>query len=997
MKRYSIGKLSALDLLACMDQSGEPSFDATSPDRQRLLTMTVQDECGMFDQAQMVLNRAYVPDCLSDIFLYVSFSGIFDLHTDDRTVQRQEQAKTLFRPEGVRMNLGSGWFRYVAFERSANMSRHSELSFVRADVFAPLKERMQLGMEIGVCELSKLYAYNGLLFTSAERKPFDDLFTEKRIIVVDTPVTPVSAVVTTVEDDGSDAPMREYSLTAINDVVDVKEFDGEGLISKELAARLNTGEKQAHHSFQIRLPYIKGIVHEVDFKDLFARLGLKTVTDLWGQVHSLSDVDMILTPSMFKGLKWMRQNGLVWDEYLDRCRQYGHALYISGKDRPTREKTIPLNYQFLNTLPIDSEAFRPSDLPLGWKESPQNDPREWLTKTTETAYYDLVTDPIAQRSFLLTQKNRNIRSDDQRSDRALLLTKNPQFCREPIFADELNRQAKHLLDEYSVGRLLVAGDNRYLSDDLMRLLAIIAKNSGAGPQACERLERECLTGNQFYAPGRNRMPETYGVAKQPQYLLLRNPHIARNEEAVVCPIERSGAFRVTYLSHLTYVVMVDSRSLIPERLGGADYDGDMVKTIADPTLLWHLQTDNQLPVLRIPAAEPIQSNADDWEARYECAKSTFSSRIGQISNAALRRGIQAYDESGDDEQREQYREDTELLAVLTGLEIDSAKSGVKPILDRFLEQQGAPDSLILKYKYLLTHTKRRKKGDPTAKQRISKMLKEQDWSKVTSNIERLPYYADGLGKHTPKRYLKTAEPEDLFRFAQRPGWQAYYPPETLQQLKSLITDYEKAKQRCRVREYAEPDLGRKADVGRILYAQGKEKEYDVTALYQAVDNGLAQAIHQARMVMMEEKWQLVPPEDREEVLSRILEPLNEQALLYADVFCDFRQFGFRILGDILLDLDLLYGRMEGLSRWHRKDDSENMIRLMQGCENAKDRYATVRENLLVLLEEQGFVLSKDDLASVVKMAYILDKRKFAMEIALADMARLTIDRRGKRV
>ena len=997
MKKYSIGKLSALDLLACTDQSGELAFDVTSPDQQRLFNLTVQDECAIFDQAQMVLRRAYSPDCLSDIFLYVSFSGIFDLRTDDRALRRQEQAKMLFRPEGIPMNLGSGWLRYVAFERSANMSRHSELSFVRADVYAPLKERMQLGMEIGVCELSKLYAYSGLLFTSAERKPFDDLFAKKRIIVVDTPVTPVSAAVTTVEDDGSDAPMREYSLKAVNDVVEVKEFDGEGLISKELAARLNAGEKTAHHSFQIRLPYIKGVVHEVDYKDLFARLGMKTVTDLWGQKHSLSDVDMILTPSMFKGLKWMQQNGLTWGTYLDRCHQYGHALYISGKDRPTREKIIPLNYQFLNTLPIGSEAFRPSDLPLGWKESPRTDPREWLTKTTETAYYDLVSDPQVQRSFLVRQKNRNIRSKDQRSDRALLLTKNPLFSREPIFTDELNRQAKHLLEEYSVGRLLVAGDNRYLSDDLLRLLVIIAKNSGAEPQAYERLEKDCLTGNQFYAPGKNRMPEAYDVAKQPYYLLLRNPHIARNEEAVVRPVARSGAFRITYLSHLTYVVMVDSRSLIPERLGGADYDGDMVKTIADPTLLRHLSAEDQLPVLRIPAAKPIQANADDWEARYECAKSTFSSRIGQISNAALRRGIQAYDESGDEEHRKQYREDTELLAVLTGLEIDSAKSGVKPILDRFLERQSAPDSLILKYKYLLTHTKRCKKGDPTAKQRIDKMLKAQDWSNITSNIERLPYYADGLGKHTPKSYLKSACPGDLFRFAQRPNWQSSYASETLQRLETLIADYEKAKQRCRAREYAEPDLGLKADVGRILYAQGKEKEYDVTALYQAVDNGSAQAIHQARMVMMEENWPLVAPEKREDVLARILAPLNEQALLYTEVFCDFRQFGFRILGDILLDLDLLYSRKEGLSRWHRKDDSENMIRLMQGCESADDRYAVVRENLLTLLEEQSFVLSKSDLTDIVKMAFLLDKRRFAMEIALDDMGRLAIDRRGERV
>ena len=39
-----------------------------------------------------------------------------------------------------------------------------------------------------------------------------------------------------------------------------------------------------------------------------------------------------------------------------------------------------------------------------------------------------------------------------------------------------------------------------------------------------------------------------------------------------------------YFRHLTDLVMVDSTMLAAERLGGADYDGDMVKTIADPIL-----------------------------------------------------------------------------------------------------------------------------------------------------------------------------------------------------------------------------------------------------------------------------------------------------------------------------------------------------------------------------------------------------------------------------
>ena len=41
-----------------------------------------------------------------------------------------------------------------------------------------LKERMMLGMNIGKCQLSKLYAYNALLFTSGRRIENNALFAE---------------------------------------------------------------------------------------------------------------------------------------------------------------------------------------------------------------------------------------------------------------------------------------------------------------------------------------------------------------------------------------------------------------------------------------------------------------------------------------------------------------------------------------------------------------------------------------------------------------------------------------------------------------------------------------------------------------------------------------------------------------------------------------------------------------------------------------------------
>ena len=154
-----------------------------------------------------------------------------------------------------------------------------------------------------------------------------------------------------------------------------------------------------------------------------------------------------------------------------------------------------------------------------------------------------------------------------------------------------------------------------------------------------------------------------------------------------------------YFHHLTDLLMVDSTMLAAERLGGADYDGDMIKTIADPILNEcvrrnydasqdtaddALSNEANIPLLMIPSAEPLIRSADDWEARFETVRSTFSSRVGQICNAALNRSIVAYNENSDDGERQRLREETELLAILTGLEIDSAKSGVRPDLDEYL-------------------------------------------------------------------------------------------------------------------------------------------------------------------------------------------------------------------------------------------------------------------------------------------------------------------------
>ena len=61
------------------------------------------------------------------------------------------------------------------------------------------------------------------------------------------------------------------------------------------------------------------------------------------------------------------------------------------------------------------------------------------------------------------------------------------FVDEPIYAKELQDKAKNILNKYAVGKLLVSGDNRYLCDDLMRLLGYIVKCSVGESEAYKAL------------------------------------------------------------------------------------------------------------------------------------------------------------------------------------------------------------------------------------------------------------------------------------------------------------------------------------------------------------------------------------------------------------------------------------------------------------------------------------------------------------------------------
>ena len=78
---------------------------------------------------------------------------------------------------------------------------------------------------------------------------------------------------------------------------------------------------------------------------------------------------------------------------------------------------------------------------------------------------------------------------------------------------------------------------------------------------CNQVMGDFFAEDSFFAPGA-------AYNHEDSCTLLRNPHIARNEELQLSVYPEGDELRQHYFGHLTDVVMVSADSLAAERLGG---------------------------------------------------------------------------------------------------------------------------------------------------------------------------------------------------------------------------------------------------------------------------------------------------------------------------------------------------------------------------------------------------------------------------------------------
>ena len=149
-------------------------------------------------------------------------------------------------------------------------------------------------------------------------------------------------------------------------------------------------------------------------------------------------------------------------------------------------------------------------------------------------------------------------------------------------------------------------------------------------------------------------------------------------------------------------------------------------------------------------------------------------------------------------------------------------------------------------------------------------------------------------------------------------------------IKELIDTYDRCLRRIRSNGHPTPSNSKKKDIDRILMIRDQEDTYDSESLYALFTEIDATRIKTIRDALKSEKWHFMKASDR---LAFLEEYLPEEGFReYDDLFSDFRMGGYRVLGDIICDIDS-ENKNADKNKLHYKNDSEAMTAMIDSYIN----------------------------------------------------------------
>lgn len=417
----------------------------------------------------------------------------------------------------------------------------------------------------------------------------------KDILVVDDFILNVKANYIQLEDsETSDEPIETY----MNGEVELNASDGFGLMLPELAERWSSdlGLDYIAGGMCIRNLFCKGMVYAFDFKEFAKRYyDGDTIMDVWGAVHKVDDIELILPVSVMK--LWDSYNSI--EHYLECCKEYHHGFAVTKTcDRELKNEQT-LNYQFIQSYELTDEEIRELVMPT-------------INDIKETIY----DNPDKTILFLhgACAENYNFDKDDNYLAKAIMI--NPEIARDPYTINTLKIMMNKARKLARIGKVRVHGNYTVISGDPFAFCQSIF--------GCDvpNEEKGLLKVGEIYS--KYWIDDSNGEGKR--VICFRAPMSCHNNIRamdVVCNDEINYWYQ-----YMPTVNIINIHDMFFPALNGADCDGDQILTTDNKILLDKWRDEPAILCVQKKGEKKIVTQ----KSLEESNKNGFGDAIGLITN-----------------------------------------------------------------------------------------------------------------------------------------------------------------------------------------------------------------------------------------------------------------------------------------------------------------------------------------------------------------------------
>jgi hypothetical protein len=478
-------------------------------------------------------NRAEIKNNLEEIEKILFVEDLINIEFKNKTHYLEILKNHGFYVNGI---------RFVPFMATAGMIRKNTAMFINNNLRHPIMDTLENGRNESTPVVpAKLGAYFSLYCSSTLPVSFP-----KFAIIPDKEIETMERV-DFVKYKGID---EDDEVTEIDHLLKQNAWDGQGLITPRLAEQWSN-ELELGYTFScaiIRAPFLKGLISVFDLEKFSSEIAKKaTFLDVYGNEQNIANVDLIISESMFK----------LWDsykdtnDYIENCNRNGLGFSIA-KVTPEKENSHSCtSYQFLQVLKMKDVDIANLCEPM----------INWFRDISGGSAENMLLYANGERSF----EAKNFEKADTIT-KALIL--NPSLARDRYVQSHFIKTIQKRKKESYMGNILINSNYQFMVGDPYY-------------QACHifGLKRKPLL-------NRGEHYSEYWLKRGIKKIAAIRSPIVHHSELNILNLKDTKSTRTWYTHiHSGIIYPASGIGLDCAIHGGADFDGDLVCTINNPTII----------------------------------------------------------------------------------------------------------------------------------------------------------------------------------------------------------------------------------------------------------------------------------------------------------------------------------------------------------------------------------------------------------------------------